>query len=454
MRKVLQDFSSVFWLAVITCLFFFFVLMVEVFAQKDLLQSGPMLGYCEMREVKLWVQTNTVADVYFKYYEKENPDIEYFTDEVRTEKEFGYTAHCIADEIMPNRKYIYELYINDEKIIFNYPLEFTSLKDWDWKSEPTELKLAMGSCAFINDSLFDRAGNPYGGEYEIYEAIYNDNPDIMLWLGDNVYYREADWYTKTGIYYRNTQVRSLPEMQPLLASAHNYAIWDDHDYGPNNSNRAFRNKELTRNAFIDFWGNPTYGEDEEGIYTMFNWGDADFFLLDNRWFRSPNNRKTGKREMLGKIQIQWLIDNLVYSKAKFKIIVIGGQVLNPVAKYETYSTFKDELDYLLETIEKENIEGVVFISGDRHFSELTALERDNNYTLYDMTVSPLNSGAYSKGCEENNTLRVEGTCYNERNYGLLEITGKRKDRSLTLTIKNVSGKTIWMKSIHESELKK
>lgn len=442
-----------FTIVILTIIFFLFVMLVESFAAHPLLQSGPMLGYSEMREVKIWVQTTGRAEVFVRYYPKNNDEDVHYTDRTFTEKQFGYTAHLIADEVFPGNDYKYEVYINGEKVEFDYPLEFQTLKDWDYKSEPPNFRIATGSCAFINDEPYDRKGEPYGGDYQIYESIYRDNPDMMLWLGDNVYYREADWNTKTGIYYRYTQVRSLPEMQPLMAKTHNYAIWDDHDYGPNNSDRSFPNKEISRDAFIDFWGNLAYGQDNEGVYSYFNWGDADFFLMDNRWFRTPNKRDYDKRELLGAKQIRWLIDNLISSKATFKFVVIGGQVLNSIADFETYKTYDEELGYLLQSIKEENIKGVVFLSGDRHFTELSALKREGTYTLYDLTCSALNSGAYSKGCEEDNLNRVEGTCYNKRNYALIDISGKRKDRKLTITVKDVEGNDVWTKEIHENELK-
>ena len=80
----------------------------------------------------------------------------------------------------------------------------------------------------------------------------------MIWLGDNVYFREPD-DSRTGVYHRYSHDRSLPELQPLLGSVHHYAIWDDHDYGPNNSDRSFIYKNITLQAFKDFWANPTYG---------------------------------------------------------------------------------------------------------------------------------------------------------------------------------------------------
>ena len=159
----------------------------------------------------------------------------------------------------------------------------------------------------------------------------------MLWLGDNVYFREPD-DSRTGIYNRYTHDRALNELQPLLGSVHHYAIWDDHDYGPNNSDRSFIHKDITYQAFQDFWANPSYGiENKGGITTQFRWSDIDFFLMDNRYFRTPQNRKHIYKEILGKEQVEWLIDALLNSKAPFKIIAIGGQFLNSESIYENLS---------------------------------------------------------------------------------------------------------------------
>ncbi|GIW22754.1 MAG: hypothetical protein KatS3mg068_1761 [Candidatus Sericytochromatia bacterium] len=68
------------------------------------------------------------------------------------------------------------------------------------------------------------------------------------------------------------------------------------------------------------------------VFTKFEWSDVEFFLLDNRYYKSPNNRVTGEKTLLGKEQINWLIDSLVNSKATFKIIAMGVQVLNPCCK--------------------------------------------------------------------------------------------------------------------------
>jgi len=262
-----------------------------LFAQKSLLQSGPMLAYSEMREVALWVQTNASAVVYIMYNETQNPEKVFKTNTVITEKVKGYTATLLADSLEPGLVYNYDVYINGAKLSFDYPTEFKSQAIWKWRSDPPEFTLVTGSCAYINEEKYDRPGEPYGSDYHIFNSISDKNPDLMLWLGDDFYFREPDWNSWSGIVHRITHTRSLPELQPLLASAHHYAIWDDHDYGPNDSDKSFWNKEKTLEAFQLFFPNPYLNfKDMPGITSFFQYGDADFFLLDNRYHRDPNKR--------------------------------------------------------------------------------------------------------------------------------------------------------------------
>lgn len=422
-------------------------------AQPDLLQCGPMVCFSEMREVLLWVQTKEPAEVHIRYWEAGNPGEFHVTDRVKTRKEEAFTAKLVADTVEPGKRYEYELYINGNLVERPYPLKFQTQVLWQWRTDPPPVKIAVGSCAYINDRPYDRPGKPYGGDYKIFTSMYEKRPDMMLWLGDNVYLREPDWNTWTGITYRYTHDRSIPEMQPLLGLVHNYAIWDDHDFGPNNSDRGLWNKDMTLKAFKLFWGNPSFGVNgKPGITTTFQWSDVQFFLLDDRYYRTPNRRRTGPRTILGEEQLEWLINALVSSQATFKIIAIGGQVLNPVAKYENYATYAEERNRLLEAISKEGVRGVLFLTGDRHHTELTALPRANSYTLYDLTVSPLTSGSHDAS-KEANYLRVPGTLVGEQNFAILEVTGPRKNRVMTMRIYDVDGKELWNRRIKAKDLR-
>ena len=431
-------------------LLFFFLIFFPfwVCGQGELLQSGPMLGYAEMKEVLIWVQTKEAAQVHFDYWETQKPTKVYRTVPYQTQKQEAFTAKCIADQVEPGRSYTYALRINNKLVERPYPLTFHTPPLWQWRTDPPEFTMALGSCYYRNETQYDRPGKPYGGEYQIFTSIYSQEPDVMLWLGDNVYLREVDWYSRTGILHRNTHARALAELQSLLGSTHHFAIWDDHDFGPNNSDRSFIHKDLTLEAFQLFWGNPSFGlPDQEGITTFFQWADVDFFLLDDRYFRSPNDRRSGKRTMLGEAQLDWLIDALVKSRAPFKIIATGGQVLNTAQVNETYANlFPEERAYLLRKLEEENIKNVIFLTGDRHHTELSHYTNGMGNEVYDWTISPLTSGA-ARNVTETNRMRVEGTLVEERNFGLLKVSGPRTARELTMTVLDVDGNEKWSRTI-------
>jgi alkaline phosphatase D len=87
-----------------------------------------------------------------------------------------------------------------------------------------------------------------------------------------------------------------------------------------------------------------------------------------------------------------------------------------------------------------------------HHTELSKLDMENGYPLYDLTVSPLTSGVYGKNAEEN-ILLVEGTLVKERNYSHIKVFGTKKERALEITIYNSNGKSLWTKVIKASELR-
>ncbi|QHT67776.1 alkaline phosphatase family protein [Rhodocytophaga rosea] len=439
---------------VLTAFCFVLLMSLQVHAQTTLLQSGPMVGYSDMKEVALWVQTTQDAKVKCMYWEKDAPQKKFSTEEITTTKNTAFTATLKADQVSPGKKYTYELYINGKNVKRPYPLEFQTQTLWQWRTDPPEFTFATGSCTYINETDVDRPGKPYGGDYDIFTTIYQQKPDFMLWLGDNTYLREVDWNTRSGIMHRYTHTRSTPEMQPLLGSVHNYATWDDHDFGPNNANRSFWNKNITLEAFKLFWPSANYVLGEKaGVTSTFQWNDVQFFLVDDRYFKTPNeNFVSSDRTLLGKEQLQWLVDALISSDAPFKIVAIGCQVLNPAKLDDSYTYYQEEKDYLLKAIQEAKIPGVIFLDGDRHHSSLTKLERPGTYPLYDITISPLTAGVYTPKADEN-ALMIPGTLVAEHNFALINVKGPRTDRTLTIRVLNTKGKEMWTQELKAKELK-
>lgn len=417
------------------------------------LQAGPMVGYSAMREVALWAQTTGPAEVGFVYWDLERPGERRETPVARARAEAGFAVEIPVALLEPGRRYGYELRIDGEPVSVAWPLEFQTQDLWQWREDPPAFRFVIGSCFYVNDPPYDRPGEPYGGGYEILDAMVEARPDAMIWMGDNVYLREADWYSRAGIFYRYTHTRSLPELQPLLGSTHHYATWDDHDYGPDNADWTWREKATTREAFKAFWANPTTGTPEfGGITTMFQWGDVDVFLVDDRWFRSSENR-VGDRQMLGP-QLEWLVDALASSRATFKIVVSGSQLLNPEARWESFATFPAERGRFLDALRENDIPGVLFLTGDVHYSVLTRMTRPGTYPLYDLTVSPLTAGPTEiEEARSRNHLGVPGTIYADRNFATLDFSGPREDRVLAITVRSTTGDEIWTREIRATELR-
>ena len=426
----------------------FLLAPLVVFAQ---IKSGPMLGYSEMKEVLIWVQTEKAAQVSIHYWEKGDKTV-HQTDPIKTEKAQAFIARIIADEVSMGKKYEYEVFVNGKKVSFDYPLEFQTQELWQFRKDPPAFSFIFGTCNYVNEEATDRPGRPYGGADEVYAAMYAKKPDFMLWGGDNFYYREPD-YSRTGMIHRIDHARAVKSMQPLLANVHQYAIWDDHDYGPNDADRSFPLKYTSLELFKMYWGNPNFILPNEGITGKFQWADVEFFLMDDRWNKAPNELNDHNKDYWGQKQMNWLLDALLTSKASFKVIVNGGQVISPAKVFENMANYEGERNYLLKELKNRNISGVLFLTGDRHISNLNKLDRPGTYPLYDLTVSPMTAGKADAVKQDYNETLVPGTLVQERAFSKIEVTGPLKDRTLNITLFNVKGEIIWNKAIKSTELK-
>lgn len=413
-----------------------------------------MVGYGEMTEVMLWVQTTQEADVQFRYWDTAAPASKELSPIHRTSAADEHVAHILIKGLLPGKKFNYELLLNGNPVPRPYPLRFQTQPLWQWRTDPPAFTVAFGSCLYVNETPWDRPGTPYGSDYEVLTVLAAQKPDLMLWLGDNTYYREIDWNTAAGLRHRWNHTRALPELQPLLGATQNYAVWDDHDYGPNDADRTYRLKAQALENHKLYWANQTYGTpDVEGVFGRFEWGDAEFFLLDDRYHRSPNHAPDdGTKTMFGKGQLQWLKDALVSSQATFKIIANGNQILNPAVGGETFYNYRREYNDLLRFIKEQKIPGVVFLSGDRHLSELIVLRDSTFYPLYDYTNSSLTAGLSTFKDAENKAV-LPGTLVNDaHNFGILRFSGPRKNRKLVMECWDYKGNHRWSVEVTAQQL--
>jgi len=456
-------------------IFFYFILVLGIngFAQQTKtislakIVAGPMLGYAEHKECLVWIQTSCNKSVTIKYAELNGlTEGEMVISNKNENLCLPWISKFVISDLKPNTTYTYEILLDKKPISFPYDLRFKTKKVWaEWSKEDAfDVNFLLGSCNYVNDSLYDRPGKPYGQVSDIFSKMAEQRTDFMLWLGDNTYTREADFSSASGIRYRYLHTRSDASLQKFLSRQNNYAIWDDHDFGENDANKNFELKDISKECFVNYWGNKTYGENSKGIYYSFKQSDAEFFMLDDRTFRDESElieEKYPNKTQLGEVQLSWLKNKLKHSSSVFKFIAVGGQFLNTETNKESFNLYKHERAEIIKFIAEQKISGVVFLTGDRHHTELLKYDPNsqpdyiNSYPLFDLTSSALTAGASSilKNKEADNPYRVPNTLVAENNYCGIKIMGARGNRQLQITCYDKSGIVKWTYTINESLLK-
>ena len=328
---------------------------------------------------------------------------------------------------------------------------------WPKPDDAPALTLAIGSCFFLADANPAWGDSDYGGGFEIFDAIAAKRPDMMLWLGDNLYFQRPDFLDPSALAARYRRQRSFEPLQRLLGSTSHIAIWDDHDYGPNDSDASYTMKGETLALFKRYWANPSYGLPETaGVFGYAHLGDIDLFLLDDRYYRSGNRAQDGPdKTMFGAAQLGWLKNALLYSRAPLKLVVNGTQMWNRANRFEGWNHYATERNAFHDWLVANRVNGVLFVSGDRHFTELLKIERPGAYPLYEFTSSPLTSRPWAEPeqVERDNPDLVPGTLVGKRQFGLIRVSGRGDDRRIALESYDASGALAWRHEIRARDLR-
>lgn len=435
---------------------FLLLLIVTNALFANALKSGPMLGHTALRGANIWIETTHPTTVTLKYWQKTGKPVVQVINTQTTEE--SYNMHTFKLKgLEPGTTYHYQLSTGENPSFDNSEaFTFKTQTLWMWRTDPPDFSVLTGSCNFENEEAHDRAGTPYGGGYEIFDTLAKQEADMMLWLGDNWYYREVDFDSEQNMIYRASKDKGRKFLQPIFKKFSNYAIWDDHDFGPDNSGGYFIHKAKSLDIFKKVWANPSYGMPEtQGIFTKVRFNDVDFFLMDDRYHRSHENFPDGPdKHMYGQEQLLWLKNQLVASNQPFKFIVGGNQMLNDHHKWEGWDKYRHERDAFLKWLDDNKIEGVVFLSGDKHHTEMLKIPRENAYPLYELTCSPFTAGTHQQriDSERAKPTLIQETLVGEKNFCKLNFDGPRKDRNMTLESYNVDGKLLWSKKFKQSTL--
>ena len=311
----------------------------------------------------------------------------------------------------------------------------------------TELRVVVGSC------------QDQGAAQDHWDRMLAERPDLVVLAGDNVY---ADVVLDEAGRFAGFE-QSLARVEAAYASMVNVeafqrfraavpvlATWDDHDYGFNDAGAELPFRAESQALFLDFWG--AGPEDarrsREGVYSA-AWARAgklrvQIVLLDVRSFRSPLRRagegvptpdgpyvedRSPEKTMLGEAQWAWLEARL-RERADLRLIVSGTQVLAEGHGHERWGNLPLERERLIRLIEATRAQGVVFVSGDRHFGEILRDDTEVPYPLWELSSSSLNK-SFGGRPNEPAPLRV-GPQVASTNHGLVRVDPGRREVELTI----------------------
>ena len=256
--------------------------------------------------------------------------------------------------------------------------------------------IAFGSCATQDEPQ------------PIWTSIRKENPDVFIFLGDNIY---GDTVDMDVLQKKYDKLGAIQEYKRLKKQTKVIATWDDHDYGMDDSGREYPKKEEAKAIFLDFFDEPKKSErrDRPGIYNSYMFGKegqrVQVILLDLRWFRSPilkgdwpakgtgsgpyKPHVDGTGEMMGETQWAWLEEELK-KPADLRVIGSSVQFNANFHGWEAWENFPHERRRMMNLIGANKANGVIFISGDMHYGEISVDRRGAAYPLYEVTASGMN----------------------------------------------------------------
>lgn len=315
-------------------------------------------------------------------------------------------------------------------------------------------KIAFGSCANQNVSQ------------PVWTTIHKYKPDLFIFTGDIVY---ADTSDVDGIRKAYQKLNDKAEYQQIKRDIPIIGVWDDHDYGKNDVGKHWIRKHASEEILLDFLNEARFSKRRQrhGIYTSYYYGSQDtrvqVILLDTRYFRTNLNRigytaikkrmnmgpygivRDVKATMLGDMQWHWLQKELL-KPAKIRLIVTSTQLIANYNGWEAWANMPHERKRMVTLIKETKASGVVFLTGDPHWAELSMDEKKDIYPLYELTSSGITR--VWKGLGPNHR-RIEKP-YLGVHFGGVEIDWEHE--RLTLLIQTLKGINVIQKTILFSQL--
>ena len=338
---------------------------------------GPFIGHVTSGSAMVWARSSEPGQYQLSAHTGNGHRVTATSDS--TAKRDGCILWQLGS-LQPGTRYHYEIRLGKKRLVSGDEHFFETAGE----KPATVVRLAFGSCAKEDE-----------GSSAVWRQMRVVDPHAVVLLGDTPYIDSTDLDVQRRRY---REFSAIPDFRTLLRNRSLYGTWDDHDFGRNDTDGNLKGKQNSRRVFMEYRPNPSFGDGREGIYSKFQRGDVEVFLLDTRFFAatepSPFDKK--RPSLLGKQQWQWLRRELKASKAVFKVLACGmiwNRGVRP-GKQDHWGTYPHEQKALFEFVGKEKISGVILVGGDVHRTRVLRHRTTGiaGYRIPELITSPIHSG--------------------------------------------------------------
>jgi alkaline phosphatase/alkaline phosphatase D len=299
-----------------------------------------------------------------------------------------YIVKVKLEGLKPNTTYYYRLLYGPDKETWRtgHWCEFKTLPG---KDESTELGFVVVT-GMNYERFYYSPGRKYLGidkynGFPAAEQVLKLQPDFFVGTGDNVYYDSPAMPIGEGIdeasirNYYHLQF-SRPRMVELFSNVGSYWEKDDHDYRWNDCDTVDGGRPPSHELGIRMFKEqlPVTDPDDPGEVTFKTYRvsrELQFWLVENRDYRSPNNQPDGPDKTIwGEEQEAWLKRTLKESDAVFKVLISPDPMIGPDDAYKrdnhvNHQGFRQEGQEFFRWLKREGFGAneSMIICGDRHW---------------------------------------------------------------------------------------
>ncbi|GIH73824.1 alkaline phosphatase D family protein [Planobispora longispora] len=319
----------------------------------------------------------------------------------------AHSVHVELEGLEPGREYFYRFRAEGH---LSPPGRTRTAPAAD--AAPSPLTFAVAACAHYEH-----------GYYTAYRRLAEQEPELVVHLGDYMYEYAPQGYTAIGgavrqhtpgkcetladYRMRHAQYKSDPDLQAAHAAAPWLVAFDDHEVENNwaagvSSTGAPAFARRRANAFRAYYENmPLRRSSVPGgasmrVHRRVDWGPlARFHLLDTRQFRDDqacedgvragcDERLAPERTLLGEDQRRWLLDGLASSEARWNLV--GQQIImaqrdhrvgpGTEVNLDSWDGYAAERTRLLTGFRDSGASNPVVLTGDAHMHHAADLRLD------------------------------------------------------------------------------